>query len=184
MDTLTISCLSIFMDAFKVFIEIPSIEVVSHKCLSVSNHWQLDCYYNNNVIEEGRHAVLLARQQYGWADNEPEGLTTIAEGPTVQRVGPNYTHVITMIITSNYFGSIHLAVTEKKTAPSSWPSIMKLCSRDTVVCIVDANNIDGHPIRKIVCQKLRGPVTWQADNAHYSGEQAGWQWCCTYIPTE
>ena len=77
----------------------------------------------------------------------------------------------------------------EKTAPSSWLSIVKRCGRDTVVCIVDANNIDGHPIRKIVVkafirQKLRGPVTWQADNAHYSGKQAGWQWCYTYNLTE
>ena len=72
----------------------------------------------------------------------------------------------------------------EKTASSSWPTIVKRCGRDTVVCIVDANNIDGYPIRKIVAkafirQKFRGPVTWQVDKARYSGEQAGWQWCCT-----
>ena len=40
----------------------------------------------------------------------------------------------------------------EKTAPWSWPSIVKRCSRDTVVCIVVANNMDGHPIRKIVAK--------------------------------
>ena len=37
----------------------------------------------------------------------------------------------------------------EKTDPPSWSSIVKRCGRDTVVCIVEANNIDGHPIRKI-----------------------------------
>ena len=56
----------------------------------------------------------------------------------------------------------------EKTAPSSWPSIVKRCGRDTVVRIFYANNIDGHLIRKIVAkafiyQILWGPITWHAD---------------------
>ena len=145
-------------------------------------------HFNNNMIEEYRHAVLSARQQWLSARQvhcRPEG------GPTMNLKGwqpllEGRQYIVWPELQSryNYYHHIELlwlhspGCDREKTAPSSWPSIVKRCGRDTVVCIVDANNIDGHPIRKIVAkafirQKLWGPVTWQADYARYSGEQAG-----------
>ena len=137
--------------------------------------------YNNNVIEEGRHAVLSARQQWlsarqvhwqwTWrADNHCWRADNSTVWPELQSRCYYYHHIELLCLHSP-------GCDREKTAPSSWPSIVKRCGRDTVVCIVDTNNIDGHPIRKIVAeafirQTLWGPVTWQPDNVRYSGEQA------------
>ena len=89
----------------------------------------LYCRPDKNDCQPAR---FIVGPTVGWADNEPEGLTTIVEGPTIQRVArttitllllpsgrwvsarKTFLHPLHGILIKNYFGSIHLAVTEKK----------------------------------------------------------------------